>query len=493
MTTSDEIEKIKKRRICFQCVGDDYLSDEILDRGKTRKCFYCGTKQKTYDIGNMSERVEKAFEQHYVRTSDQPGFYESMMLADDESNYHWEREGEPVVEAIMIAAGIPENAASDIQEILSDEYYDFEEAKLGEESEFSSDSYYAKSSTNDDKWQEEWREFEQSLKTEARFFSRAASNLLSSVFDGIDKMQTRQGQSLVVDAGPSTSYTSFYRARYFQSDELLEAALARPDKHVGPPPSLSAKAGRMNAHGISVFYGANNPEVAIAEVRPPVGSKVVVARFDIMRPLRLLDLRALDSVTTTGSIFDHTYIEQLERTMFLRNLSQRIIIPVMPDDESLEYLATQAIADFLSVENTPTLDGIIFPSVQTAGEALNVVLFHKSARIEDIELPKGSDIKANLGYMTEDGWEEDYVVYEEVPKTPEEKIKVNPLTFVNFPDISSFDARPCTLKVNLEDVSVHIVEAVKYNSHSGLVRRHRSEKKDSVPPNFDESILHIDF
>jgi hypothetical protein len=478
MPTCGESDEIKKRRICFECVGEVYLSNEIRDHGKLRICSYCGTKQKTYTINEMSERVESAFEQHYVRTSDQPSSFEYSMMADKESKYDWDREGEPVADAIMNAAEIPEGAASDIQEILADKYFDFDEAKLGEESEFSSDSYYTESSTTDEKWQEEWREFERSLKTETRFFSRAASILLSSVFDGIDKMQTRQGLSLVVDAGPNTSISSFYRARYFESDELLEFALARPDQHVGPPPPSSAKAGRMNAHGISVFYGANNPEVAIAEVRPPVGSKVVVARFDIIRPIRLLDLTALDLVTTYGSIFDSTYIERLERTMFLRTLSHRITIPVMPDDETLEYLATQSIADFLASENTPPLDGIIFPSVQTAGEALNVVLFHKAARTEDMGLPKGSEIKAYLGNMTEDGWEEDYTVYEEIPKNTEESSNKDTFSFMPFRDFSSFDARHFTLKVNLEDVSVHIIEAVKYKTHPSLVRRHRLLKQE---------------
>jgi hypothetical protein len=75
----------------------------------------------------MSERVEIAFEQHYVRTSDQPTSFEYSMMADKESNYDWERHGEPVVYAIMNAAEIPE-AASDIQAILEDKYYDYDEA-----------------------------------------------------------------------------------------------------------------------------------------------------------------------------------------------------------------------------------------------------------------------------------------------------------------------------------------------------------------------------
>ncbi len=47
----------------------------------------------------------------------------------------------------------------------------------------------------------------------------------------------------------------------------------------------------------------------------------------------------------------------------------------MPDDEPSEYLATQAIADFLATESAIRLDGIIFPSVQAAGEGSDPRLF----------------------------------------------------------------------------------------------------------------------
>jgi hypothetical protein len=62
----------------------------------------------------------------------------------------------------------------------------------------------------------------------------------------------------------------------------------------------------MNAQGISVFYGATDASVAIAEVRAPVGGRVAVAKFRITRPLRFLDLTALKDVHVMGSIFDAT-------------------------------------------------------------------------------------------------------------------------------------------------------------------------------------------
>ncbi len=61
----------------------------------------------------MSERIKYVFDQHYVRTSDQPNSLQHAMMADRESVYDWWREGEPVVVAIMNAADIPEEAAQD--------------------------------------------------------------------------------------------------------------------------------------------------------------------------------------------------------------------------------------------------------------------------------------------------------------------------------------------------------------------------------------------
>jgi hypothetical protein len=63
----------------------------------------------------------------------------------------------------------------------------------------------------------------------------------------------------------------------------------------------------MSAAGVSVFYGATDRDVALVEVRPPVGSKVLIGCFEVIRPLRLLDLPALNELQD----------ENLKRTHFL--------------------------------------------------------------------------------------------------------------------------------------------------------------------------------
>jgi len=442
----EDVEELKTKKICHQCVGEEYLKVEIKRSGEIARCSYCDRKAECCSVGEIAERIETAFEQHYTRTSDQS-------------------DGESVIYAIMNATEIPETTAEDVQAILGEKHEDIEAAKVGEETEFAAGSHYVGKGANDQAWQAEWFNFERSLKTEARFFSGTAEAHLAAIFGGVDAMRATDGRPLVIEAGPAATISSVYRARVFQADEPLKEALCRPDRYLGSPPSGMATAGRMNARGISVFYGASDPEVAIAEVRPPVGSQVAVAQFEIIRPIRLLDLTALGAVRESGSIFDREFASRLERATFLRSLSQRIARPVMPNDEAFEYLPTQAIADFLATENDPRLDGIVFPSVQVGGNALNVVLFHGAARVAELEFPPGTEITASTRQWDDEGWYVEYSVIEEVPnKKPSKRKKGYSVAdlYYKFTPEPDFDARRPTLRISLDSIRVNVVQSVKF-------------------------------
>jgi hypothetical protein len=306
---------------------------------------------------------------------------------------------------------------------------------------------------------------------------------VSALFEGIETMPTKDGKPIIVDAGPNTALTHFYRARVFQSDQRLEEAIKRPDLEIGPPPGAFAGSGRMNARGISVFYGAGTPETALAEVRPPVGSKVVVAKFELLRPLRLLDLRALPDIEIIGSIFDPTLAPRQERAVFLRTLKSIITVPVMPDDEGMEYIVTQAVADFLATQEKPKMDGSLFPSVQVTHEDTNVVLFHKSSRVEALGLPRGSELMSSGLQTDSDGTYYDYTIFETVPKAPEDKPKQKvsmgpPSLFDLWDNDEDADPRPASLKIDLGSVEVRIVEGISFATDNHRVKRHRSESTE---------------
>lgn len=470
------------RWICCECVGEAYLQGEIATAATPHVCTFCGNEAPVITVDDLADRVEGAFEAHYYRTSDEPDALQLMMMRDRESTYDFEREGDPVLWAIASAAYVSEEVAQEVLDILSDRHGDFDSAAMGEETEFHSESYYERRGPNDVELQLDWQNLERSLKGETRFFNKAAEALLKRVFHDVEAFRASGGRRVIRIAGPGRKLKGFYRARVFHEGAELEQALARPDTGLGPPPGGLAPAGRMNAHGVSLFYGATHPEAALAEVRPPVGSRVLLARFDILRALRLLDVDALRSVYVEGSIFDPTYMGRLELAKFLERLSDRITMPVMKDDEPAGYLITQAIADYLASENDLNLDGLLYPSVQQAGRWQNVVLFRRASRVASLELPPGSDVQVKLEEHDEDGYFPDYWVWETVPEAkpaPEEherfSQKFRPSGRDPFDEPT--DEREPALSVASETMSVHHVEAIRIKTSPFRVNRHRFPKR----------------
>jgi hypothetical protein len=116
-----------------------------------------------------------------------------------------------------------------------------------------------------------------------------------------------------------------------------------------------------------VFYGAFSDDVCTAEVRPYVGGLVLVGEFRTTRRLRLLDLTRLDEAGFAGSMFDPDYDGRVMKRRFLRAFHYLISRPVQPHEEAIEYLPTQAVAEYIS--NVLELDGIIYESAQLGAPA----------------------------------------------------------------------------------------------------------------------------
>lgn len=484
---SEKVPEGDELHICHECVGEPYLSALVAREGVTGNCSYCENDgEPRIPVEELAGHIEGAFDRHYFRTSPDPNAYESMLLGDKELDYDFERHGEPVLCAISEAASIAEDAAQDVLDILEERHADFESAQMGEECEFDQDSHYEWREIADHELAFSFRAVEHSLKTQSRFFNESAEAFLRRIFADLDTLETGDERPVVLTAGPDCKLDGFFRARVFHDGGQLDEALKRPDIHLGPPPSRNARAGRMNAHGISVFYGATDPAVALAEVRPPVGSHALVGRFELARPIRLLDVEALRSVYAVGSIFDPGYVEQLELARFLGRLSDRMTMPVMPDDEPSEYLITQAIADFLSRRPAPALDGILFRSVQRPGDHRNVVLFHQSCRVADLEMPEGTELTARQHDETEDGPEPNYWVWEKTPRKPADG-EAEPdeddalgfgamLAHARFDFSEDADIRDPFLRLDTDQVCVHHVRGVTFDVDAFEVKRHRIPK-----------------
>lgn len=467
-------------RICPGCVGDDYLKNVIRIKGAIGFCSYCDDECSTLSIEEVANLVEHAFVEHYERTATEPDGFEYAMSRE----VGWDRDGEEAKWAILNATDTSEEIAEDIRSVLENRHYDHDLAQMGEECPFSDDSHYVEKDAGHGEFLMLWNNFEQGLKTQSRFFSPSAKLILDQIFEDVFELRTTKRAPVVVTIGPGMPVAALYRARTFAGeDNKLKEALEAPWKHLGTPPAEAARAGRMNARGIAVFYGARDADTALSEVRPPVGSKVALAVFSIIRPLRLLDVTALRSVFAGGSIFDPATIMQKQRSNFLEMLGRFMSRPVMPHEEVSEYLPTQAVADYLA--NEARLDGMIFPSVQTGQASANVVLFHHAARVEEIELPQGTEVDVQLEMRDCDDFYPDYTVWEKVPPPLEQAESLNHASHWLFGMSQALDnhvdMRSPTLRIDLESIHVHHVKAVTFDAPSHKVARHRSQQGGAVP------------
>jgi hypothetical protein len=337
------------RRVCFRCIGEEFLRNRLRREGRRFSCNYCALIRKGFSLTQLADIVQSAINEHYQPTAEEPSACEYALQREGLRDF-WFRDGEPIADVIKDLCDTEQRIAEDVRKVLYQRHYDHERLEMGEEGPFDEDAHYEEMGVGHGELKEQWEQFEKSLKTEARYFSQVARAALTSIFERIGDHTTLDGKPVVVECGPGKDIAALYRARVFQRDADTVRAMERPDLEVGPPPPAQAMAGRMNARGISVFYGALDAATALAEVRPPVGSKVLVVRFEILRPVRLLDVEALRSLRTRGSLFDPSFTGRLQKAKFLEGLSDRISAPVMPDDEPLEYLPTQAVADFLATE-----------------------------------------------------------------------------------------------------------------------------------------------
>lgn len=392
--------------ICNECITESYLENLILIKGEELECSFCELKAKTICLKELAEHIHTVFEKFYDLTPDQPDSYELAMKRDRESEYEWERQGEFVEDIICSLIQVDSEVAVEIKNILASKYYDFELAKMGEESPYEDTAMYESKHLDGELFRLKWTKFENKLKDSSRFFGHF--DFLNELFKDLNQFSKENQEDLIIEVGPSKSIKSICRARIIHPDEKMATALANPEIELGPPPLKFRRAGRMNAHGIAVFYGALAKETAIAELRPPVGAQVLIGNFNILKPLRLLSINSLKSIPITGSVFDPKYYEKLELFNFFNQLSDHLSRPVMPDDEPLDYLVTQVISDFLATNDELNIDGILYPSTYTGGEGKNIVLFSESAIVER------NNNKTTYGPMVSDEDFGEFVIFEEV-------------------------------------------------------------------------------
>jgi hypothetical protein len=187
---------------------------------------------------------------------------------------------------------------------------------------------------------------------------------------------------------------AFYRCRTSSIGQTLSAA-----KDLGSPPATLASANRMSPAGISMFYGAQDEETAIAEIARAGDVVASVAEFVTDGVCSVVDL---DEIPDVPSIFDEENRYMRSPLLFLHGFRRDLIKPIERDGrEHIEYVPTQIVTEYLRLiyrlpeEDHPPLDGLVFTSSRRGGKS--VVLFVDNGRcIEQGAVAPNGDLHLRL-------------------------------------------------------------------------------------------------
>lgn len=233
-----------------------------------------------------------------------------------------------------------------------------------------------------------WENFCRSIIHDQRFFNADAKQLVTEIFDGIHFQRDHQRRSPIYEIGPGSSEASFFRARIVKDEAQSEEITKDPENQLGAPPARHRRAGRMNPAGIGCFYAAYDLSTCIAELRPAVGSTVVGAKFELTRPVYVLDTSRFAAPMKPLSVFSKHYMTRLKQWIFMQQFLSEIAKPILRHDEHLDYIPTQAVAEYFLYHHnfkkrgkSEKIEAIIFQSAQMP-RGKNIVLLGDAAQVQ---------------------------------------------------------------------------------------------------------------
>lgn len=245
-----------------------------------------------------------------------------------------------------------------------------------------------------------WDQFRESIAHGQRFFNDQARELLGRLFQDLHLQRDQAMTKPIYLVNPGDARSKFSRVRIANDAKERETFRKDMPKHLGPPPARKRRPGRMNPSGVVAFYGGFDIDTCIAELRPPVGSTVVSAEFEILKPMVVLDTTAFASPPREPNVFSDHHSERMAQWRFMQRFMHEIAQPISPDDEHLDYIPTQAVAEYLLNHHVFELEGqqvkieaILYRSAQNS-EGINIAVLGEAGVVRNSETDAKTERKA---------------------------------------------------------------------------------------------------
>ncbi|MEO3861440.1 HEPN-associated N-terminal domain-containing protein [Acrocarpospora sp. B8E8] len=329
--------------VCLTCVLSDDLRKQLSEMVSVPKCSFCGEESPSVDLEDLLPLVMDAIRFFYERSE------ESLFWSDDVTRRSSTWEVVTDVCSGMLSDGVVEV----ITEIIPEDDWNEDPGQMRPDRALSL----------------AWEIFKEKVKHETRFVFLALPEepsdhpddfTTTELLETLVKIIKRQNTIVELPAGHV-----FFRGRLIDNPDQVEQYNA---ENLGSPPPRKASANRMSPAGISMFYGSDDAETVVAEIGAHSASRfAVIAGFEAVRPLRMVDLAGLPEVP---NYFSPQGREQFFDVMFLRAFAADLREPVsFNGGEHIEYVPTQVVTEYLRWLPQLALDGVLFTSPHNGGRS----------------------------------------------------------------------------------------------------------------------------
>jgi hypothetical protein len=211
-------------------------------------------------------------------------------------------------------------------------------------------------------------------------------NFLTTLWETHDKrIKKIKNGSLLWRAQLGCDYRPFHE----NGEHIFDEEIPYSEVRMCPLPDRASE-GRANPKGIPHLYLATEKNTAIAETRPWLGSKVSLAIFKISRDLKVVDFS--NHATSKPAYYLGEPSPEEKEDIIWTYIDNAFSRPVLPSDQSADYIPTQIIAELFKNKG---LDGLVYKS--NLGTGLNIVLFDLSSAVfERCSVYNTTDIKFNF-------------------------------------------------------------------------------------------------
>jgi len=330
---------------CVNCFEDFFLKRHIINCNNVNNCSFCNSTSVYCISPQYLEIFFVPLANLYTSIND---FFPSEILKNGyNGEYLWEKLAN---EWMVFSDAILEvdNANALLKKILSIDFDETEYPGILEDFVEKEEDFH-EGFARKYNLEKAWKEFSKELKSENRFFHSKGIN---------KKIFLQLLQYLEIKMSVDKEYfrtRNSYRQDMFSPEEM---GMSSPEK---------TKNGRANPIGIPYLYLASDQETAINEIRPSLGDTVTVGKFELLKELAVIDLRA---VSPFQFVNDEDFDKLIKEIGFLYKLGQYLSKPINPRDIDLDYLPTQYVCEFIKQAGW---HGVIYGSSRASGH--NITLF----------------------------------------------------------------------------------------------------------------------